>query len=432
MQKTLRTFAEKMFLPVSFSFVLLLSGCGGTIGDKNTDEAKQYEAQMALDAADYDKAIALLEKDCAGFDREACLLNLGSAYLGKAGMDIISLGKDLVRIDGNDSVPSGWTTAQIDAWKDTQTMTVLFNIIFDDAVKAGAEIYKQLLDNNGTECNMNQYTTLTGVQKQACIAINPILLQELLADDDTAVTEGLAVDIESIADFKDVLGAVIPGITTAEIVSILDDSTPDASKDVNNNQDIDSMEATECGMAAYNDNGNSGFSSYQCIATETSVRATDLNEINFTDINETIYGVYVDVISSTSYDDVNFTRLVTAVSPGVYTNVTTDGYCTTAGATCTAGSTGCYPCPVVTDGELQTLNSTVVNVLNNETLLTSIAIMSDSDDTLTSTEKVDNFKNDVCNVTGTAGSTNTGNCTWDSTEGTLVISQDALLDYMAQ
>jgi len=421
MQKSLRTFAEKMFLPVSFSFVLLLSGCGGTIGDKDTDEAKQYEAQMALDAGDYDKAIALLEKDCAGYGYEACQLQLGSAYLGKAGMDIITLGKELVKIDGNQTAT--------DTQKDTQVMTVLFDIIFDDAVAQGAQIYKNLLPLNGSECNSVSYPLLTGVQKQACLAINPILLQELLADDDTATTESLAVDIETIAEFKDVLEAVIPGITTEEIVSILDDSTPDASKDVNNNGDIDSLEATECGIDAYNNNPSGGFSGYAC---DASVLGYDLGQIAFDGISDTIYGVRVEVASSTAYDDVNFTRLVTEVTTNVYTNVTTDGYCTTAGVTCTAGDAGCYPCPVATDGNVSTLNDTVVDVLNDESLLTSIAIMSDSDDTLTSEEKVDNFTNDVCNVTGTASSTNTGSCTWDATEGTLVITQDALLDYMAQ
>ena len=423
MQKSLKTFAEKMFLPLSFSFVLLLSGCGGTIGDKDTDEAKQYEVQMALDDGDYNKAIALLEKDCGGYGYEACQLQLGSAYLGKAGMDIIYLGKELVKIDRNQTAT--------DAQKDTQTMTVLFNI--DDAVALGAQIYKNLLPQNGTECNMAAYPNLTGVQKQACLAINPILLQELLADDDTATTESLAVDIETIAQFKDVLDAVIPGITTEEIISILDDSTPDGSKDVNDNGDIDSLEATECGITSYNDNnGSNNFSAYACLAPDTSVLAYDLGQITFADINDTIYGVRIEVDSNTSYADVNFTRLVTEVTAGVYTNVTTDGYCTTAGVTCTSGDAGCYPCPVATDGSVTTLNDTVVDVLNDETLLTSIAIMSDSDDALTSEEKVDNFTNDVCNVTGTASVSNTGDCTWDAVTGTLVITQDALLNYMAQ
>jgi hypothetical protein len=424
MQKSLRSFAEKMFLPVSFSVVLLLTGCGGTIGDEDTDEARQYEAQMALDSGNYDRAIALLLDGCAGYGYEACQLQLGSAYLGKAGMDIISLGKDLVRIDGNDS----WTDAQ----KDTQTMTVLFDIIFDDSVAQAAAIYKNLLPLDGAECNSVSYPLLTGVQKQACLAINPILLQELLADDDTAQTETLPVDIATLAEFRDVLDAVIPGITTEEIVSILDDSDPDQSKDVNNNTDIDSMEATECAITSYNDNNNSGFSAYACLTPDISVLAYDLNEADFTDINETIYAVRVEVNSSTAYADVNFTRLVTPVTAGVYTSVTTDGFCTTAGVTCTQGDAGCYPCPVVTDGQLETLNTTVVDVLNDDTLLTSIAVLSDSNDSLTSEEKVDNFTNDVCNVTGTAGPSNYGDCTWDATEGELVISQDALLDYMAQ
>jgi len=419
MQKMIRSYASRMLVPASFSLALLLSGCGGTMGDKNTDEAKQYEVAMALDAGEYDKAIALLSKDCGGFDYAECQLNLGSAYLGKAGMDIISLGRELVKIDGN--------TTATDAQKDTQTMTVLFDIITDPSIAVGAAIYKNLLDSNGTECNGADYPTLTEVQKQACIAVNPILLQELLAEDTNQETE--AVDIATIVQFKDVLDAAVPGITTAEIVSILDNSTPDASKDVNSNTDIDSMEATDC---AINAKTNGTFDN--TCTSDTSVTAIDMGVKDFTNVTETLYGVNVTVTSNTTYDDGNFTRFVTDIGGGTYSTVTTSGYCQLDGTTtCSEGEADCYPCPTFNaDGTLATLSGSVTNVLNNDDLLTSIALMSDSDTTKTSDEKVADFKNDVCNVTGTADATNTGNCTWDATENKLVIDQSALIDYMAK
>lgn len=427
MQKSFRSFAESMILPVSVSFVLLLSGCGGTIGDKETDEAKQYEAQMALDQGDWNKAIAMLEKDCAGYNYSDCQLNLGSAYMGKAGMDIIYLGENLIKIDANSTT---------DAERDTQTMTLLFDIIFNEAVAQGAAIYKNLLPLSGAECNSVSYDLLTDTQKQACISVNPILLQELLADDDTAQNETLSVDIETIAEFKDVLGAVIPGITTSEIVSILDDSTPDATKDINNNSDIDSMEATDCAIKAYNVGGNTNFTDTNCISGEPSVSATDLGTIAFTHADYsgiTIYGVDVNVSgAATSQADANFTRLVTeTASAGIYTSVTTSGYCGLDGeTTCTAGSANCYPCPVVDeDGNLETLSGTVTDVLNNDALLTSIAIMSDSDETKTSDEKVTDFKEEVCYADYP---TNTVYVCEPGTESDPVISQDALLEYMAR
>jgi hypothetical protein len=438
MQKTVRSFAGKMFLPVSVSCVLLLSGCGGTIGDKDTDEAKKYEVAMALDSADYDKAIELLEKDCAGYDYEECQLNLGSAYLGKAGMDIISLGKDLVKIDGNET-DNPLLEQQYEDWRDTQTMTVLFDIITDDAIAQGAKVYKRLLDQNGSECNGVDYETLTTIQQNACIAVNPILLQEILSEDENKTD--VAVDIETISQFKDVLEAVIPDVTTADIVSIIDNSEVGDADDRNSNDDVDNMEATECAITAYNDNGNTAFSGYACLSPDTSVLAYNLNQIGFTTTNDTIYGIRVELASNTSYADINFTRLVKEITPtsGIYTTVTTSGYCTVDGATCTAGDSGCYPCPVINeDNTSESLADTVEDVLNNETLLTSIALMSDSDEDTNSTEKIVNFKEDICgdiyNADGTINTTAlaASDCEDPENPGEVLISQEALLNYMSK
>lgn len=421
MEKMIRRMTGKMLVPASLSAALLFTGCGGTLGDKTTDEAKKYEVAMALDKADYDKAIALLQKDCAGYSYAECQINLGSAYMGKAGMDIISLGSKLIIIDKN-------TTAS-DTQKDTQIMTVLFDIITDRSVALGAAEYKKVLpDQNGSLCNSTYYASLSSYERQACIAINPILLQEITAKD-TANQETLAVDISTIGQFKDVLSAVIPGITTSEIVSILGSGTLDAGKDINNNGDIDSMEATDCAIKAYNAVGNSNFTDYNCIGGEPTVSATDLGTIAFTHADyssETIYGIDVNV--SNGSIDSNFTRLVVeTATAGVYTSVTTSGYCALDGTTaCAEGSSGCYPCPVVdTNGNLETLSGTVTTVLNNDNLLTSIALMSDSNTSKTSDQKVTDFKNDVC-----YDNTNTFIC--DGTPSAPVITQSALLDYMAQ
>lgn len=401
MKSSFGSFAKKSFLPASLAMSLLFSGCG-TFGDDSSDEAKKYEVSSAIDAGEYDKAITMLEADCAGFTYEECQLNLGAAYLGKAGMDVVSLGRELIKIDGNES-----TT---DSQKEVQIMTTLFDIVFDDSMTAGTREYKKLLENNDSSvCNADDYVNLTSYQQQACIAINPILLQELMADE--ADTETLAVDMETIAQFKDVLNAVIPGITTAEIVTILNtDTSADSEKDVNSNGDLDAMEATDCAMNAYSNNtfGNS-------CTSDSSVLGTDLGELSFSDINETIYGVDVVVESGTvTYSDASFTRLVTELDTGVYTTVTTEGFCKTDMTVCSEGDSGCYPCPVVVDGELQTLGVAVTDILNNDDLLTSIAIVSDSDTTKSSDEKVADLKTEMC---GSA------DCTVD---------QDDLLDYMAR
>jgi hypothetical protein len=74
-------------------------------------------------------------------------------------------------------------------------------------------------------------------------------------------------------------------------------------------------------------------------------------------------------------------------------------------------------------------------VLNNESLLTSIAIMSDSDDDKTSDVKVQEFKDTICysnyDEDGTAvpglSGTNVYQCDANGD-----ITQNALLDYMAR
>lgn len=400
MKTDFRSFTKKSFLPASLAVSLLFSGCG-TFGDDSTDESKKYEVSSAIDAGEYDKAITMLEADCAGFTYEECQLNLGAAYLGKAGMDVVSLGRDLIIIDGNDSAT--------DSQKEVQIMTTLFDIVFDSSMTAGTREYKKLLENNDSSvCNAADYVNLTSYQQQACIAINPILLQELMADETD--TETMAVDMETIAQFKDVLNAVIPGITTSEIVTILNtDTSADSEKDVNGNGDLDAMEATDCAMNAYT---NTAFDN-SC-TSDSSVSGTDLGTLGFSGINETIYGVDVAVVSSTMYENANFTRLVTEIETGVYTTVTTEGFCKTDLTVCVEGDSGCYPCPVVVDGELQTLGVAVADILNNDDLLTSIAIVSDSDTTKTSDEKVADLKTEMC---GSA------DCT---------VTQDNLLDYMAR
>jgi hypothetical protein len=206
------------------------------------------------------------------------------------------------------------------------------------------------------------------------------------------------------------------------------------------------MEATDCAVKVFNDPlGGPGFTAdYNCIPTESTVSATYEGIVPFThqDYDDvTIYEVDVNVSNQLGGDDSNFTRLVTLVSGSTttYTSVTTNGFCELDGKTsCVEGDVDCHPCPVVKNHELQTLSGTVTNVLNNEELLTSIAIMSDSDDDTSSAEKVINFKEDICgdiyNDDGTVNDAalDASDCEDPDNPGEVLISQDALLEYMAK
>ncbi|OPX27440.1 MAG: hypothetical protein B1H07_01675, partial [Campylobacteraceae bacterium 4484_166] len=66
---------------------------------------------------------------------------------------------------------------------------------------------------------------------------------------------------------------------------------------------------------------------------------------------------------------------------------------------------------------------------NDDDLIKTIALSKDSeDDSKTDDEKIADYRNDICDINGTASSSNTGKCSWE--DGKLVINQDAFLDYM--
>jgi hypothetical protein len=53
------------------------------------------------------------------------------------------------------------------------------------------------------------------------------------------------------------------------------------------------------------------------------------------------------------------------------------------------------------------------------------------DDTKTDDVKVSEFKNDICDITGTATTKNQGNCRVDE-NNKITITQSALIDYMSK
>ncbi|MEA3513768.1 MAG: hypothetical protein U9R37_09225, partial [Campylobacterota bacterium] len=165
---------------------LLFTGC-----DEDTDEANQYDAEYQIDKKNYSAALALLNDGCAGYGEVECNMLKGSAYMGMAGYDFISIGKDLVTIDGNDD------KYPTDDDKTRALNEVVFDTLFDDNMKTGIEYYKMAFtgDNNATHCNGDDYDSLSTIEKDICLAINPILLQEIVGDEDTK-TEA-TVDLET-------------------------------------------------------------------------------------------------------------------------------------------------------------------------------------------------------------------------------------------
>ena len=155
MQKMIRSIAGRMLVPASFSLALLFSGCGGTIGDKNTDEAKKLEVSNAIDSGDYDKALELLADGCGGYSYEECQLNKGAAYFGKAGFDFITIGQELTEIDG---------TVSNETEKELQINELIFDKLFSEYMQLGITEYKVLLGGDSSICS-SAYDTLTQGQR---------------------------------------------------------------------------------------------------------------------------------------------------------------------------------------------------------------------------------------------------------------------------
>ncbi len=465
MQKSLRSFAEKLFLPVSFSVVLLLSGCGGTIGDKDTDEAKQYELSQAIDAGEWDKAIAMLEEDCAGYDARACATNLSAAYLGKGGIDVISFAQVMLPIDANDSLSKDQKseekknklTEMFDNAYPRYGMRVMKNYIRENNVYAhisgastlsstGIDIEDEEAnfalvgsENWKTICTSYNYeyifTDSDDTLKAACLIINPEMIVEI--NDKNYKTTGKDME-EALGAFGLTRAALSPESSLKDLISSTLTVGTATTNDVNGNGKFDSMDVTGCVTASY-DGSTSGIPA----CSEANVVMEKAKTVDFTNGTDTttlsVVFVNVSSIDSANYADRNFTRLAeniptTTSYTVVSQQVNADSepqYCEADFTPCSAADydNGCYPCPVVkSDGSVATFNDTVTDIFNDDSKLESLAVMLDEDTTATtSTEQVAALREKVCE--DDSGNP-TGLCTVDPTAtGGYIVTESALIDY---
>ncbi len=456
----------KILLSTILASAFLFVGCS----DKSSDEAKAYDLKMALDKGDYDYVIRELgnceSESKTTAQKTSCynalssdeILDLGSAYFGKAGFDMISLGSDLIGIDDDLS----------DDDKSKEVTSIILRKLDNDNMKYGINAYKRLLPNSDDSiCTEANYDNLTDLQKQACVSMNPILLKDLVQNEDKTADEEstAAVSLEDIIAFKDVLKDAAPGIEIEDIVDIMNDDITAGTaseKDVNANGNLDNLEATSCSVSAVNNGDLTACASDSVTITVIDQDTNDtFSEYTGTvDLSGVILVKNVIASSSASYSDATKYRLIQEIgSTGVYTNLTQESgkYCdntATEATSCTAlDETSCFPCPLIEEGEVKTLNDTVTTILNDDDLLTSIAVSSDSEnDSLTDAEKVAKLKTEMCGLepgeddnktnwisnsncsdstfTGTLQAPTSGTCSCVSSE--LTISQDGLLDYMSR
>jgi len=426
-KQNLVSVTKSLVVPSALALSLLMTGCGGTFGDDTTDEAKKYEVATAIDGGNYDKAISMLEKDCAGYNYEDCQLQLGTAYLAKAGYDITTIGTEMFEIDANDD-PS---LTQAD--KDKQLTTVLLSKMLDDNMELGVNVLKSgLLDNNTSQCTPARYGSMTSIQKQACLAVNPMMLKDLMGDVDLNTTDDNVVSLELIIAFADVAESIMPGMEVDEFVAIINGGSDlDPIYDVNGNGEVDSVEITECAIKAYNSSDltvcAAGVDDDKNISLTPTIPFPNLKSLgSYGDYNVTI--AEVDGTASGLTNKIQV-RLLTMLA-GTHTTVsTTDKFIDGSGAyvaTCVVPDLGttCFPEPVLNNGVPATAADAIVEILNDDNLLNTIASTTGSESGTTSTD----LREEICYADYPTNTIN--NC--DVVGGELVIKQDAFLAYSSR
>jgi hypothetical protein len=405
-------------------FIIMFIGCGV---DDESSKAKRFEVMKNIDNKNYEAALRKLNADCAGYNFEECSMLKGASYLGQAGYDAYEIGRELVEIDG-----SG-VSSKI---KEQKINKIIFRTLLNGKMIIGVKEYKKAFtgEHDATNCNGQDYQNLTQREKDICVAINPILLQKITSNDDVK-DEKATVDLGTLAQLANVIKAAIPGVGTDGIVSVLSGGKLETG-DLNKNKVPDELDATKCIINAINDNAKSVQG--ECVTENLGFKITSSALPSVVVLNNITYGIFALSLGE-STDPKKFYRLVTrpqplatapqlpsTTIPQPFTTVTTtDKNISADGVTKTCDyfkDENCYPQPKTkADGTVETFNSSITDVLNDNATLSSIAVLSNKDKTekdKTEKAKIDDFKANVCE-----GS----NCKDDNT-----ITQEAFLNYLSK
>ena len=414
----------KLSLGVVLGMGLLFTGCG-----ENSSEADEYNIEQWLDSGENQKVLDYLG-DCSsysGTSKTDCYLNVGAAYFGMAKFDMISLAKEFSDID--DTLD--------DDNKSKEFNKIIFSKLDDSSLKKGITYYTKVVDGNDSVCNEKDYENLEQKQKQACLSINPMLISNIVDDDNSDVNKSEnSVSIGDIIEFKDALQDAVPELKAEELVAIIDGDTLDDTQDINRNDTLDSVEATSYALNVFAfskvwDGNISVYSEYNrsVIYTSTALQGKNITLAKI-DVNSTTtsnQNIFYRLIEFGNDYNTTLTTIPNTICDANNTIVTGVNE---SNITMTSGNTY-LPCiKIKEDGNVTSLNDSVVSVLNNDDLLSSIALSSDSeDDTKTDDEKISDFKNDICDTNGTALSNANSKCEFDA-NGTITITQEAIIDYM--
>ncbi|WP_022846746.1 MULTISPECIES: outer membrane protein assembly factor BamD [unclassified Desulfurobacterium] len=341
-----------------FVSIFALSGCNGfeTLSNKDSTEACEYKVTKALDKQDYDEAIALLNGECKNaFDPAEKNINLGAAYLGKAGYDIPGLITDILNSDDDSDPFSSFlkSVAESQGGK---------NLIY--LAKSRDYYFRALSFLGSVNCSS---PNLTLVEQDACFF------------------KGIADFAQATTSFVSLFESTLGEDVADAIETWADNTTLTCEQDTDENDFLDSAQFSACALE-YAATGNvTNCDNYSSLGNFTFGYSNKTFEVVKFTINATANctseGNHFDykVIDRTG------TTSVVALTSGLcYAN---------NGTVCDAANetAQCFPCPVVSNNETFTVTDSLVELLNNGTS-TVAAVTGDTD----VEESLLDIKRDIC------------------------------------
>ena len=340
------------FLPILF-----FSAC-----EIDTKDSNRYQISQDLDKGNFQTVLENLDcNNLNGFTKEECHINRGMAFFGLAGYDITSIGEDMFKTYSDKNISETERTIKI--------TSILLDRFRNPYISQGINEYKfalEIYNKDKSDCKAENFSELSENEQQSCIAINPILLLNVL--DNSENTNSASVDLQDLIDVEKSIRGIAPNISSEEIANML-----------NNNFDKTSSETQS-----------------QIDATQCLIETSLCQNLGFK--NPLKIGEYQD-FQIWRLSKPNFKTLKLTNNFGSIVLVEENKYITPKSESCSKNeyqkySNQCFPKPSENN---ETLTSILVDKLNQDEFKTSIALMLNIGDTNTDEQKqVNDFMIELC------------------------------------
>lgn len=341
----------------SVALATLLAGCGGA---EDTAEACRYAVATAIDQGDYDAALARITGSCASaYTADERNMYLGAIYVGKAGYDVPTIVNEMTGVNQSDTDSY---QSFVDAFASKASGASLDNL------NLATGYYRAVLGSSDPNyCSANQ-ASLTAIQKDACFYI------------------GLAETATSATTLSLLFGGNMTAWTTPQA------GCAPGGNDADDDQIADEAEATACAINYASGVACTGGASVSSLGPKQFVTPTGSG--TFEEVRITVAGAACPTGNT-------YLKPITTTAPR--SPVVTDGLCTADAGVYQACSsiselTNCFPCPVINGNGSMTVESTIVDALNNgsSAIIASVGTTQQSDVETAITD----FKAEACGIDG--------------------------------